>query len=85
MPQPVAELCSRIYDDLRLCRFRTGGVFMTKPKLSFEACGDYIYTTVKEPTVGTLGGEWVLYGLSHAGYDMSDSYRDTYLANVEKS
>ena len=55
-----------------------------KTKAIFEACGDYIYTTVKEPTVGTLGGEWVLYGLSHAGYDMSDSYRDTYLANVEK-
>ena len=55
-----------------------------KTKAIFEACGDYIYTTVKEPTVGTLGGEWVLYGLSHAGYAMSDSYRDTYLANVEK-
>ena len=55
-----------------------------KTKAIFEKCGDYIYTTVKEPTVGTLGGEWVMYGLSHAGYDMSDSYRDTYLANVEK-
>ena len=55
-----------------------------KTKAIFEKCGDYIYTTVKEPTVGTLGGEWVLYGLSHAGYAMSDNYRDTYLANVEK-
>ena len=55
-----------------------------KTKAIFEKCGDYIYTTVKEPTVGTLGGEWVMYGLSHAGYAMSDSYRDTYLANVEK-
>ena len=55
-----------------------------KTKAIFEKCGDYIYTTVKEPTVGTLGGEWVMYGLSHAGYAMSDNYRDTYLANVEK-
>lgn len=56
-----------------------------KTKAIFEACGDYIYTTVKEPTrrhAGRLNGS--LYGLSHAGYDMSDSYRDTYLANVEK-
>ena len=43
-----------------------------KTKAIFEACGDYIYATVKEPTVGTLGGEWVMYGLSHAGYVGAD-------------
>ena len=32
-----------------------------KTKAAFEKCGDYIYNTVKEPTVGSIGGEWVIY------------------------
>ena len=53
-----------------------------KTKAAFEKCGDYIYNTVKEPTVGSIGGEWVIYGLGHAGYDMSDEYVESYRKNL---
>lgn len=53
-----------------------------KTKAAFEKCGDYIYNTVKEPIVGSTGGEWVLYGLGNAGYEISDSYISAYRDNL---
>ena len=38
----------------------------------YEKTGDYIYKTVKEPVIGTIGGCWAMYGLAKAGYDMGD-------------
>ena len=56
----------------------------SKTKAAFEKCGDYIYNTVTDPIVGSIGGEWVMYGLGNAGYDMSDEYIAKYKANLEK-
>ncbi len=50
----------------------------------YQKCADYIYNTVTEASVGTLGGEWVIYGLGKAGYPMSDEYLAKYKANVEE-
>lgn len=52
---------------------------------AFEKCGDYIYETVTEPIFGSIGGEWVMYGLAQAGYPMSDEYIAKYQASVEKA
>ena len=52
---------------------------------AFENCGDYIYETVTEPIFGSIGGEWVMYGLAQADYPMSDEYIAKYQANVEKA
>ena len=52
---------------------------------AFENCGDYIYETVTEPIFGSIGGEWVMYGLAQAGYPMSDEYIAKYKASVEKA
>ena len=49
----------------------------------FEKTGDYLYQTVKEPAYGAIGGEWTMYGLAEAGYEMSDSYIQTYKKSVE--
>ncbi len=60
----------------------------SKTKAAFEKCGDYIYNTVTNPVVGSIGGEWVLYGLGHAGYAMSDEYvkdyRETLIAALDE-
>ncbi len=60
----------------------------SKTKAAFEKCGDYIYNTVNKPIVGSIGGEWVMYGLGHAGYAMSDeyveSYRETLIAALDE-
>ena len=38
-------------------------------KSAFEKTGDYLYSTVTDPVVGSTGGEWVIYGLGNAGYE----------------
>lgn len=52
-------------------------------KDAFEKCGDYIYSTVKEPSIGSTGGDWVIYGLGNAGYKMSDAYVKKYVESVK--
>lgn len=39
--------------------------------------------TVPSPQVGPIGGEWAVLGLARSGYDVPQSYFDSYYANVE--
>lgn len=52
-------------------------------KAAFTKTGDYLYRNVTEPSYGSVGGEWVIFGLGSAGYDMSDAYLDAYQKTVE--
>lgn len=52
-------------------------------KDAFEKCGDYIYSTAKEASIGSTGGDWVIYGLGNAGYKMSDSYVKKYTESIK--
>ena len=45
---------------------------------------EYIYTTVRDPQVGSIGGEWAVLGLARSGYEVPDSYYQDYYATVEK-
>ena len=58
-----------------------------KDKVSdvLKCTGDYIYSKVKEPCYGAIGGEWAVYGLKEAGYPVSDNYYKTYKKSVEKA
>ncbi len=56
-----------------------------KTKAAFERCGDYLYQNITDPVVGSISGEWVMYGLGHGGYAMSDAYVAKYRANLEKT
>ncbi|MDR0445501.1 MAG: S-layer homology domain-containing protein [Oscillospiraceae bacterium] len=44
----------------------------------------YMLKTVKDPTVGSTGGEWAVIGLARSGYDVPDSYYQGYYNAVEK-
>lgn len=35
---------------------------------------EYMYRTVQNPQVGSIGGEWAVLGLARSGYDVPDSY-----------
>lgn len=50
-----------------------------------QKCGNYIYSTVKEPVYGNIGGEWVMYGLAQDDYPMSEAYISSYQKSVEKA
>lgn len=45
---------------------------------------EYVYKTVKDPQVGSIGGEWAVLGLARSGYDVPDSYYQDYYATVEE-
>ncbi|MDR0818373.1 MAG: hypothetical protein LBN43_02220, partial [Oscillospiraceae bacterium] len=44
----------------------------------------YIYKTVKNPIVGSVGGEWAVIGLARSNYTAPDSYYAAYYKAVEK-
>jgi hypothetical protein len=44
---------------------------------------EYLLETVKEPEVGSIGGEWAVIGLARSSYDVPQSYYDDYYKSVE--
>ena len=44
---------------------------------------EYMYRTVQNPQVWSIGGEWAVLGLARSGYDVPDSYYQDYYATVE--
>ena len=48
-----------------------------------EKTAQYIYKTVKNPELGSIGGEWAILGLARSGYAVPQSYYDMYYKNVE--
>ena len=44
----------------------------------------YMYNTVKNPEVGSFGGEWAVLGLARSSYNVPDSYYENYYKTVEK-
>lgn len=45
---------------------------------------DYIYELVKEPQVGSIGGEWAVKGLARSGAEIPDEYYENYYHRAEK-
>ena len=43
----------------------------------------YMLNAVKEPQVGSIGGEWAVIGLARSGYDVPQKYWNNYYAAVE--
>lgn len=49
-----------------------------------KATATNIYKTVKNPQVGSLGGEWAVLGLARSSFDVPDSYYEGYYKTVEE-
>lgn len=45
---------------------------------------DFLYKTVKEPTIASVGGEWAVIGLKRSDLDIPGDFFDSYYNNVEK-
>lgn len=43
----------------------------------------YLYKTVKNPQVGSIGGEWAVLGLARSGYRVPEAYFQDYYTTVE--
>ncbi|WP_018758252.1 S-layer homology domain-containing protein [Paenibacillus terrigena] len=44
----------------------------------------FMQKTVTDPVIGTLGGDWTIFGLARSGISVPDAYYAKYYANVEK-
>lgn len=44
---------------------------------------EYVYKTVKNPQVGSVGGEWAVLGLARSGYQVPGQYYQNYYSTVE--
>lgn len=45
---------------------------------------EYVYSTVQDPQVGSIGGEWAVLGLARSGYKVPNNYYQDYYATVEE-
>ena len=55
-----------------------------KVNATLESVGNYLYETVKEPQVGSIGGEWAVLGLARCDMDIPDEYFENYYQTVTK-
>lgn len=62
--------------------------FAATPKVdvssTISGTGKYLLSTVKEPTLGSIGGEWAILGLARSGYEVPQSYYDAYYDRITK-
>ena len=55
-----------------------------KVNATLESVGNYLYETVKEPQVGSIGGEWAVLGLARCDMDIPDEYFENYYQRVTR-
>ena len=49
---------------------------------AYSEAAAYVYKNTQAPTVGTVGGEWAIIGLSRGGAAVADGYYERYYNNV---
>ena len=54
-----------------------------KPETQLEKTAGYLQAQVAEPGVGSIGGDWLIFGLARSGIKVPQKYFDTYYNNVE--
>lgn len=60
-----------------------GAVSTTALESKVEQSAAYMLRTVKNPQVGSIGGEWAVLGLARSGYAVNETYYQDYYATVE--
>lgn len=56
----------------------------SKVDVTLEGVGKYLYETVKEPAVGSIGGEWAVLGLVRSGVEIPEEYYQNYYKALEE-
>ncbi|MBE6967586.1 MAG: hypothetical protein E7444_04000 [Ruminococcaceae bacterium] len=44
--------------------------------------GEFLHSSVENPTFGSVGGEWLILGLARSGLEVSGEYYETYFQNL---
>lgn len=54
-----------------------------KPETQLEKTACYLQAQVAEPGAGSIGGDWLIFGLARSGVKVPQKYFDAYYENVE--
>ena len=54
-----------------------------KPETQLEKTAGYLQAQVAEPGTGSVGGDWLIFGLARSGVKVPQKYFDAYYENVE--
>lgn len=54
-----------------------------KPETQLEKTAGYLQAQIAAPGTGSVGGDWLLFGLARSGVKVPQKYFDTYYENVE--
>ena len=49
-----------------------------KPETQLEKTAGYLQSQIAEPGTGSIGGDWLIFGLARSGVKVSQKYYDTY-------
>ena len=49
-----------------------------------QDCAEYLQSTVKQPQVGSVGGEWTVLGLARSNAEVPDEYYSDYYNGAEE-
>ncbi len=65
-------------------RTAIGSITEDKIDVVLNDTAKYLYQTVEEAQVGSIGGEWAVIGLARSGYDVPDEWFEAYYDNLEE-
>ena len=71
-------LCILLLLSLLLSRTACG-----KPETQLEKTAGYLQAQIAEPGTGSVGGDWLIFGLARSGVKVPQKYFDAYYENVE--
>ena len=54
-----------------------------KPETQLEKTAGYLQAQIAEPGTGSVGGDWLIFGLARSGVKVPQKYCDAYYENVE--
>ena len=54
-----------------------------KPETQLEKTAGYLQAQIAAPGTGSVGGDWLIFGLARSGVKVPQKYFDTYYENVE--
>ena len=54
-----------------------------KPETQLEETAGYLQAQIAEPGTGSVGGDWLIFGLARSGVKVPQKYFDAYYENVE--
>ena len=49
---------------------------------TIDKTGEFLHSSVADPTFGSVGGEWLIMGLARSGLEISDEYYEIYFQNL---